>query len=156
MMSNSERMNKKLAHTILVFGDLLSFAGLWIGYHIFSKVLIKIANQADMINYGNRVGLFIVGLGFPLLHSLAIIGHYLPDYIHKYKRFINHAVIVMVILLLTAGFSGSYWLRSQVENAGYLYCREASGISALAKTLVYTKDMEICEELAAAKYKHQR
>lgn len=146
-------MNKKLAHTILFFGDLLSFGGLWIGYHIFSQIMLKITNQADIIKYGNRVGFFIVGIGFPLLHILAIMDHFLPEYINKYKRFLNHSAIALVIILLSAGFVSSNWIKTQIEKAGYIYCQNASGVSALAKSLVYTKDMDICDELIESKRK---
>jgi hypothetical protein len=149
-------MDKKLSHTILFFGDLLSFGGLWLGYHIVTQVFIKITNQADMISYGNRVGFFIVGIGFPLLHLLVMIEHFRPKVIRKYKRLINSAVIAMVIALLGAGFVGSSWIQHQVKNAGYIYCQNASGSSTLAKSLVYTKDMRICEKLAASKRKGLR
>lgn len=63
----------------------------------------------------------------------------------------NQGAIVMLIALFVAGFAGSYWIQSQVENAGYVYCRNASGVSALARTLVYTKYMDICEEFVESK-----
>ena len=149
-------MNKKLSHTILFFGDFLSFGGLWLGYHIVTQVFIKVSNQANMIRYGNRVGFFIVGIGFPLLHLLAMVEHFRPDVIRKYKRLINSVVIAMVIILLGAGFVGSSWIQYRVENAGYIYCQYASGSSMLAKSLVYTKDMKICEDLVASKRKNLR
>jgi len=68
----------------------------------------------------------------------------------------NAGAIIMIIALFAAGFAGSFWFKSQVESAGYIYCREASGISALAKSLVYTKDMAICEDFVTAKYKHRK
>jgi hypothetical protein len=147
-------MNKKLSHTILFFGDFLSIGSLWIGYHIVTQVFIKITNQADMISYGNRVGFFIAGIGFPLLHLLVMIEHFRPEIIRKYKRFLNSAVIAMVILLLGAGFVGSSWIQYRVENAGYVYCNNASGSSMLAKSLVYTKNTKMCEDLATSKRKN--
>jgi hypothetical protein len=149
-------MNKKLAHTILFFGDLLSFGGLWIGYHIFSQIMLKITNHADIIKYGNRVGFFIVGIGFPLLHIFAILEHFLPEYINKYKRFLNYFAIALVIILLSAGFVGSNWIKTHIEKAGYIYCHNASGVSALAKSIVYTKDMDICDELIESKRKRRK
>jgi hypothetical protein len=107
-----------------------------------------------MISYGNRVGFFMVGIGFPLLHLLVMIEHFRPEVIQKYKRFLNSAVIAMVIILLGAGFVGSAWIQHRVENAGYVNCKKASGSSMLAKSLVYTKDMKICEDLAASKRKN--
>lgn len=148
-------MNKKLAHTILVFGDLLSIGGLWIGFHLISQIQLHIANQDDIIRFSNRVGFFIVGIGFPLLHAISITEHFFPDMIKTYKRFLSRAVIVMLVLLLIAGFSGSSWITSQVENAGYAYCRDASKASALSKSLVFTKDLTLCEELIQSQKKHR-
>ena len=68
----------------------------------------------------------------------------------------NISLVVTVVAMLSAGFIISSWIKSRVESAGYIYCREASGISALAKSLVYTKDMAICEDLVTAKYKHRK
>ncbi len=149
-------MNKKLAHTILFFGSLLCIGGLWIGYHEFQRILLEITNQADMIKFGNRVGFFIVGLFLPLIHLFIIVEHFRPTLIHKYKRLMNQGAIFLLIVLLSAGIIGSSWLESKVENAGYVYCRNASGISALAKSLVYTRDMDICEELVESKIKRRR
>jgi hypothetical protein len=50
-------------------------------------------------------------------------------------------------------FMISSWMKSHAENSGYIYCRNVSGVSALARTLVYTKSMDICEELVASKQK---
>jgi hypothetical protein len=85
-----------------------------------------------------------------------MIEHFRPDVIRKYKRLINSAVIAMVIVLLGAGFVGSSWIQHRVENAGYIYCQNACGSSMLAKSLVYTKDIKICENLAASKRKNLR
>lgn len=60
-------MNKKLEHAILFLGDLLCLGGLWISYNEFLRILVEISNQADFIRFGNRVGFFIVGLGFPFI-----------------------------------------------------------------------------------------
>ncbi len=116
---------------------------------------MEITNQVDSISIGNRDGFFILAIGFPLIYIFIIIEHFRPDFINKYKSFMNQGAIVMVIALLFAGFIGSSWIKSKVENAGYFYCRNASGISALAKTLVYTKNIDICEELVASKRKNQ-
>ena len=147
------RMNKKSAHIILVFGDLLSIGGLWIGFHLFSQIQHQITRQDDFIKYGNSVGFFFVGIGFPLLHAVSIVEHFFPELIKKYKRFLTHAVIAMLISLLIAGFSGSFWIQSQVENAGYIHCRKAGRGSVLSKRLVYTINTDICDEIAAAEQK---
>ena len=144
-------MNKKLAHTILLVGTLACFAGLWFGYHDLKLTLREIASQPDSISFGNRDGFFIVALGFPIIHLLIVVEQFRPALVNKYKRFMNIGAIFMVISLLAAGFICSSWIESQVQKAGYIYCREASGISALAKSLVYAKNRDICADLATGK-----
>ncbi len=149
-------MTRKNAITLLFFFDLLCFGGLWIGYHEFQRILVEIANQADMIKFGNRLGFFVLGLFLPLIHIFIIVEYFRPALIHKHERLMNLGAIFLLIALLSAGIISSYWIKSRVENAGYLYCRNASGISALARTLVYTKNMDICEEVLESKIKTQK
>ena len=140
-------MNNKLRQSVIIFFDVLCIVFLWIGYDSIRQTLIEINAQVDIIRIGNRDGFFIVGIGFPLLHLLNITGHFWPDFIKKYQKSLNYGVIGLVIILLTAGFVGSSWLKLRVANAGYVHCRYVSGVSALAKTLVYTKDVKICKDL---------
>ncbi len=128
---------------------------LWIGYQDIKDVLIEINNQADIIRFSSRAGFFIVAIGPPPIHLLAVVDYFWPNIPKKHSHIVNKGVIVVVVVLLAAGFVGSSWIKSQAENTGYVYCRNASGISALAKSLVYTKDMKICEDLVASKKKHQ-
>ena len=93
-----------------------------------------------------------MGLFLPPLHLLTIIEYFCPDFVHKRKRFLSRSIVVALIALLSAGIIGSSWIKYKVENAGYAYCRELSGVSALFRSLVYTKDMAICEDLVAAKF----
>jgi hypothetical protein len=144
-------MNKKLAHSIILFFDLLSFVALWYVYHEVHRVLIEITNQANMIELGNRDLFIVVVLIVPFGHIIAIIEHYNSEFIKSYNRVLNYGVIFTIIILFATGLFGSFWIKSRVENAGYMYCRNASGISALARTLVYTKNMDICEELVERK-----
>ena len=146
-------MNKKLAHIIALFGDLLCLGGLWIGCQEFQRILMEVANQTEMIRFGNRIGFFIFGLGFPLIHLLSIIGYFWPNFLKKIDSLVTKCIVIFVIMLFAGGVMGSYWIQAQVQKAGYIYCRKASGVSALAKSVVYTKNMEICEELAASKKK---
>jgi hypothetical protein len=142
-------MNNKLRHLVILFFDILCIVFLLIGYDNIRQTLIEISAQVDIIRIGNRDGFFVVGIGFPLLHLLNITGFFLPDFIKKYRESLNYCVIGLVIVLLTVGFAGSSWLISRAENAGYVHCRYVSGVSALAKTLVYTKEVQICKDLEA-------
>ncbi|MGD9009528.1 MAG: hypothetical protein PVG41_16500 [Desulfobacteraceae bacterium] len=113
---------------------------------------MEIKNQVDIIRFGNRDGFFVVGIGFPLMHLLIVMEQLCPDFIkriEKYKKPVNYSIMGFIFALLIAGFVMSSWLQSRAENAGYVHCRYVSGVSALAKTLVYTKEVQICEDLEA-------
>ncbi|MCP3874046.1 MAG: DUF1240 domain-containing protein [Desulfobacteraceae bacterium] len=112
---------------------------------------MEIFNQVDMISFSNRIGFTIVAVGFPPIHIFTIVDNARPNLFKKYIPIVNKCVIVLVAGLLAAGFISTSWLKSQVENAGYVYCRNASGVSSLAKSLVYTKDIKICEDLVKSK-----
>jgi hypothetical protein len=125
---------------------------LWILYDNFKQTLAEINSQVDIIRFGNRDGFFIMGIVFPLMHFLVIIEQLCPDFIQrieKYKKPVNYSIMGFIFALLIAGFAISSWLQSRAENAGYVHCRYVSGVSALAKTLVYTKGVQICEDLEA-------
>jgi uncharacterized Tic20 family protein len=145
--------NKKLALIILLFGNLLGAVILWIGYHALSKFFFDVDNQAEVIEFSSRFGFFIVGLPIIGILLLVIIEYYFPALIRKHLKALNIGGIVGLIIFLSSGFFISSWMRSHAENAGYIYCRNASGVSALARALVYTKNMDICEELVASKQK---
>lgn len=140
-------MNNTLRHIGLLFFDILCIGILWIGYDDFRLTLLELEKHRDVIRFGSRAGFYIVGLGFPFLHLLIIMESICSNFISKYKKLINGCIVGLLATLLTLGFVGSSWLESQVERAGYVYCRNASGSSAISKTLVYTKDTIICEEL---------
>ncbi|MGD8836855.1 MAG: hypothetical protein PVJ19_18070 [Desulfobacteraceae bacterium] len=149
-------MTKKQASLILLFGDLFCLWLLWFGYSEMQTTLSEIASQKDIIRFSSRAGFYIMGFILPLSHPIMIIEHFRPRLIKKYYHFLNQSAIVLLIILFAAGFAGSSWLKSQAKNAGYVYCRNASGVSALAKTLVYTKDIKSCEDLVASKRKGLR
>ncbi len=143
-------MNKKLAHIIFFIGVIVSIWILFIGYQEIRHTLTAIANYKDIIEFGNRDGFFILGIFLPIVHMLPAMDYIWPEIPKKYSRIVNRSFIIFTIGLIISGFVVSSWIKSQVENAGYVYCRNASGVSALAKSLVYTKNMEICEEIVAA------
>ena len=140
---------EKLRHSIIIFFDVLCIVGLWIGYDNIRQTLLEINAQVDILRIGNRDGFFIVGIIAPLLHILNLTGYVWPNFINKYQKLLNYSVIGLVVFSFGAGFAGSSWLKTRAENAGYVHCRYISGVSALAKTLVYTKNVTLCEELSA-------
>jgi hypothetical protein len=146
-------VNKKLAITFLIFVNFLCLWVLWIGFNDIKEVLASLKSRADVIPVGSRVGFSVVGLFFPILCMLPIAEKIWPQFIKKQEKLINQSIAIGIIALLAAGFIGSSWITTRVENAGYTYCRNASGISALARTLVYTKNMDICEEVVKAERK---
>jgi hypothetical protein len=146
-------MNKKQSLIFFSIFELLFLAGILILYHEFGRIVQETNNQVDLIRFGNRISFLIVGIVIPIVHLLGIIEYFWPNYIKKNKYLLNLSLLAIGITLLVAGFAGSAWIKSKVENAGYIYCRNASGVSALARTLVFTKNMEICEEIVASKQK---
>ena len=144
-------MNKTLTHTILLLGDILCIWGLWIGYHSLISVLSEIDYQIDIINFGSRDGFFTAAAILPIAHMVTIIEYFFPAYIKKHMKFFNISTIIILVLFIFTSIYISSWLKYKVENTGYVYCRNASGVSALAKKLVYTKTMDICEELVESK-----
>ena len=139
-------MNKQ-AHIIFLVLDVCCLWGLWLGYSEIHRIQSEIATQVDTIRFGNRLGFAVVGVGFPLLHILTLVGNFWKTFPKKYITSVNTGVYVLIAVLVIAGIAGSSWFKAQVENAGYVYCRNASGLSAISKELVYTKDMKICEKL---------
>jgi hypothetical protein len=145
------KMNKIHAHSIILFFDLLSLLGLWYAYQEVQRVLIEVTRQAKIIEFGNRDFFLFIVLIIPVGHLLAIAEHYNANLIKIHNRLLNYCVIFALIILLAAGFFGSLWIKYRVENSGYTYCRNASGISALSRTIVYTKNMDVCEDLVETK-----
>ena len=141
--------SNKLRHSVLIFFDLLCVVMVCILYDDIQKTLMKINNEADIVRFGNRDGFFIIGIGFPILHLLNIVGYFCTDFFKKYQTSLNYLVIGLIVVLFSAGFVFSSLLKSRAENAGYVYCWYISGSGALAKTLVYTKDAQLCKDLSA-------
>jgi hypothetical protein len=146
-------MNKKLAHIILFVGNFFCLGIFWIGLSDFNHTLTQINLQPDSISIGSRNGFFIVPIIYILIYLGIITEHFRPALIEKYRKFMNYSTAALLIMVIIGGFIGSSWTRFKVENSGYVYCRNASGISALERTLVYTKNMDICEELVETKRK---
>ncbi len=117
--------------------------------------LTNISKQAEIVEFNSRAGFFIVCIGLPLIHLLVYIENLFPPLSKKVHKIVNLGLVFFVAALLSAGFLASFWLQYRAENAGYIYCRNVSGVSALAKNLIYTKDMEICEALVAAKHERK-
>jgi hypothetical protein len=148
--------NKILGHIFFLFIDLFSLWLLWMGYNEIKEIITGFQNQADVIHVGSRVGFYVVGAFIPATHIFIIVNSFFPVIEKKYSRLVNKCCVVVLITLLATGFFGSSFIRVSVENAGYTYCRNASGISSLARTLVYTKNIDICDELVESKRKRQK
>ena len=146
-------INKKLAVSFLIFCNFLCLWVLWVGFNDIKEIIASLQSHAEVIRVGSRAGFFVVGIGFPILCLLPIVEKFWPDFLKKHSKLMSQCVVMGTIALLAAGFIGSSWIKARAENAGYAYCRNASGISALARTLVYTKNMDICEQLVEAKRK---
>lgn len=139
-------MSKRTAHFILLFFDICCMWGLYVGGHEVQRILSEIHNLAEVIDYVNRVCFFLVGMGVPIIHFLTIIEYLRPNLVHKHSLLMNWGAVALVVGLISGSIFGSFYLTYRLKSAGYVYCRRASGISALAKSVVYTIDDEVCEE----------
>jgi len=146
-------INKKLAITFLIVINFFCLWVFWEGFNDIKEIIVSLHSHADVIRVGSRAFFFVVVIGVPILCLLPVVEKIWPDFVKEHSRLINQCATIGVIALLAAGFFGSSWIKTRVENAGYTFCRNASGISALARTLVYTKNIDICEELVETKRK---
>lgn len=144
-------MNNKLTHSVLVFFDLLGIVILWLGYHSIKNYFFDIDHRAEVIEFSSRAGFFTAGVFMPTIHLIAIIKYFFPEVIKKNVKAFNFGAIFAIFVFLFSSFYISSWMKSNVENVGYVYCRNASGLSVLTKQLVFTQNMNICEELVESK-----
>lgn len=142
----------KLRHLVL-FLSFRSVIHWWnlILFNEYNRIASDATLQVDMIKFGNRFSFLIVGAIIPMIHLWGIAEYFWPTFIKQNTRIISFALIACLFLLLSAGFAGSVWIKSKVEDEGYIYCGGASGVSALSRSLVYVKDIEICDELSIPK-----
>jgi hypothetical protein len=142
-------MSKTKAHILFIFGDLLGFFLLWSGYVDISKIVQDSSNLIEAISFSNRIGFFIFGIGILLIHVYLICESLRPKFFRKRIRWVDFVFIIFGIVLFAGAIFISIFMQHYVEKAGYQYCRGASGVSALAKELVYTLDEETCRQLTA-------
>lgn len=145
--------NKKIGHIFFFLGDLLGLWLLWTGYSEIKEVIDALHDHADFISFSSRVGFYMAGLFILISHIFIVVNSLYPVIEKKYRRLADQCCIVALISFFAAGFLGSSCVKASVERAGYIYCRNASGISALARTLVYAKDIEVCENLVEERRK---
>ncbi len=144
-------MSKRNAHIILIIADIIALLVFWWGYSQIRVVFEDIALSADAVSFTNRIGFAFVGIVMPFAQVLALSEHFWPSYIHMRRKIISRIIIVSGIALFASAILISVYMQKHVEKAGYQYCRNASGVSALSKTLVYTKNSNICQQLTAKK-----
>jgi hypothetical protein len=144
-------MKKENALILLTIFDIFSFFVLWLGFHEIHTVVIDISNSSDSVSFINRIGFTFLAVVVPLAHIFMIFEYFHIDKIKKNAHLINKAIYTIFIVLFAASIFISAYLKIYVENAGYHYCSQASGVSALSRTLVYTKDEETCIRLAEEK-----
>jgi ammonia channel protein AmtB len=147
------KKDKKMEHAFFTVFDILALWTIWIGFNEIKEIIAALHSEAGVVRVGSRIGFYAVCIGMPLIHIFLIVNSFMPVLEKKYSKQVNICFAVFTTTLLAFGFFGSSFIKMRVENAGYVYCRNASGISALARTLVYTKNMDICEKLVETKRK---
>lgn len=149
----SGTINRTLSHMILILFDSLCLWVIWAGINSYTDVLAEMRNHADIISFNSRLGFQIVCIGQPVIHLLIAVDYFWPVFLKKYRQLVSRFTVILFAGLFATAIIGSYWIQTRVEKTGYIYCRNASGVSALAKQLVYTKNMDICDELVETKRK---
>jgi hypothetical protein len=139
-------LKKCQAHIVLSIGDII-FIGFFIwGIGDIKRVIWEVSQQIDCIKFSNRIGFFFIGMILPAAHILSIVEHFKPSIAKKHIRAIDKYVIIIAVTMFISAIVLSNYTRNYVKNAGYIHCRKAEdNIGVISKTLVYTKDMDICE-----------
>jgi hypothetical protein len=147
-------VRKKKALVLFTVFDLLALLALWLGYNEINKVITDISNFADTVSLNNRIGFFSFGIGVPIGHVLLIC-----DYLFLHRVFArkpawgNRTYIIFGVVLFASAIFISVYMRTYVERAGYLHCPEADDRMTFTTYLMYTKNYDICSQLAAEKRK---
>jgi hypothetical protein len=149
-------MSKKKAHVVIVFIDLLAMLIFWIGYNEINRVVVDIAHTADSVEFNNKVGLFFIGVGIPIIHLFIIYEHFWPKVVKRRIAWFNLFGIILLIFLFASAFFISARVRTYVERSGYLHCSPADHDMSFSIYLNYTKNDAICSRLIEEKSKPRR
>jgi hypothetical protein len=149
-------MSKRKAHTVILFIDLLAMLIIWIGYNEINQVVVDIAHSVDSVEFNNKVGLFFIGIGIPIIHLFIIYEHFWPQVVKKRMIWFNFSGIFLLIVLIASAFFVSARMRTYVEQAGYLHCSPADDDMSFTTYLNYTKDDAICSRLIEEKRNARR
>lgn len=149
-------MSKKKAHLFIILFDILAILIFWIGYDEINQVLVNIANSADSVEFNNKVGLFLIGVGIPIIHLFAIYEYFWPKVVEKRMALLNWSALILLIVLFASAFFISARVQTYVEQAGYRHCRPADHEMSFTTYLIYTKNEAICIQLIEEKRKPRR
>ena len=149
-------MSKKKAHFVILFIDLLALLIFWIGYNEINQVVIDIAHSADLVEFNNKIGLYFIGVGIPIVHLFTIYEYFWPQIVKRRMAWFNLSGIILLIFLFASGFFISARVRTYVERAGYLHCSQADNSMTFSVYLVYTKNDIVCNQLIEEKRKPRR
>jgi hypothetical protein len=133
-------IQKIAAHTILFFLEVFIFLRMWHGYVHLTEVFTNVKAQIDMVILYSRCGVYVVGIGLPLIHGLVIIENIRPS-IRTHLKIINRSIIALIIALIVFAFGLTAQIKTHVENAGYIFCYKT-----YARYLVYARSNDLCEE----------
>jgi hypothetical protein len=147
-------VSKKKALFVFTVFDLFALLALWLGYNEINKVITGVANFADTVSLNNRIGFFSFGIGIPIGHVLLICDYlFLHRVFAKKPAWGNGAYIIFGVVLFASAIFISAYMRTYVERAGYLHCPKADDRMTFTTYLMYTKNYDICSQLAAEKKK---
>ncbi len=149
------KMNKKLAHCIFFLFDILCLFIFLFFYNEISQVMLDIHNQAEMVTVWSKEGFFIFSIALPTIHFIVIIEYFYFDFIKKHTQSIGYGFIAMLLFMFVSAFVISSLIKTKVENAGYVNCRELEWSGTYSVSYTYTRNQEICGQLVAEKAKEK-
>lgn len=141
-------MNRKWALIAFSLCDMFGIFMIWWGIQQTQQVYSGIATLADSITFQNRIGFAFSGILLPIIHLIGIGEYFWPKWVKMRIGSINRILVVTGIVVLSGGILFSIHLQDHVSNSEYQFCAEASGPGVIVKTLVYTKNEDVCRRLA--------
>lgn len=144
-------MNKKLAHLIGAFLDLLAIGAIFIGCKWIGEILFEMNVQAELIEFDKYTGFIFVAIAVPALHILGIIENLWPKLFSPYREAMEKGIVSFAILLFLSCYILINWVPVKLESEGYVYCQTTS-VGIASRVIIYTIDDEVCQELGPSKY----
>lgn len=128
-------MDKKLAHSVLLVFDALTFWAFYLVIEKWQEVSQSISAFVSSIELQSPFGLYIATLIMPIIHSQCL----LKIKSKSAEKMRNYVISALFVSLLLAGFVFDHLIEKEVTNAGYQYCHSESETFTFSRFNVYAK-----------------